>query len=328
MLIRTARGWEIPERSATAESVVDDRRRFLRTAGFAGLGALVAGCVSHEGLAHERSGLRGQAAVDAALERHPDAYPAPRNPRFELDRPLTDEQVAASYNNFYEFRNDKALLAERAAKLTLRPWTVEVTGLVERPLTLDVDDILTRLAVEERLYRHRCVEAWSMAVPWTGVPMAKFVELARPLSAARFVRFVSFMRPEEALGQRQDRHYPWPYYEGLRLDEAVNELTLLTTGIYGKPLPPQHGAPIRVVTPWKYGYKSIKSVVRIEFVDSRPSTFWNDLQPQEYDFLSNVDPAVPHPRWSQATERMLGTDERVPTLPYNGYGDWVASLYA
>jgi len=337
MLIRKRRGWEIPERRATGESVYWNRRSFLRGAGLASIGALTVGCVTEEDLAAEKpakktkqrgEGLRGQAAIDEAVRLHPGAYPAPRSEKFELDRPLTDEKVAASYNNFYEFKNDKELLAERATKLTLRPWTVEIDGLVERPMTLDVDEILKRLPVEERLYRHRCVEAWSMAVPWTGISMKAFVEMAKPLSAARFVRFVSFNRPKEAIGQREDTHYPWPYYEGLRLDEAVNELTLLTTGIYGKPLPPQHGAPVRIVTPWKYGYKSIKSIVRVEFVEDRPGTFWNDLQPREYDFLSNVDPAVPHPRWSQATERVLGTDERVPTLPYNGYGEWVAGLYA
>ncbi len=332
--IRKRRGWELSEREATPESIWRDRRSFLRVAGLAGAGTLALGCTSggtssakESASPKRRPGLRGQSAIDEALRVHADAYPAKRNETFKLDRPLTDREVAASYNNFYEFKNNKALLAERAAELTIRPWTVEVGGLVEKPLTLDVDDFLRKFPIEERLYRHRCVEAWAMAVPWTGLPMRAFVEHARPRPEARYVRFVSFMRLDEAIGQREDKHYPWPYYEGLTLEEATNELTLLVTGIYGKPAPAQHGAPIRLVVPWKYGYKSIKSIVRIEFVAEQPQTFWNDLAPTEYDFLSNVDPGVPHPRWSQATERMLGTDERRPTLLYNGYGEWVAGLY-
>jgi len=335
MLIRRPHGFELPEALATSETVFHARRRFLRAAGCAGVGALALGCSPGEGRAATGKvapgspgpGLRGEGAVREALRLHPSVYPSPRNARFTLDRPLTDEQAALSYTNFYEFKNDKELVASRAAELTLRPWTVEVTGLVEKPFLIDVDTLLRKLPSEERLYRHRCVEAWAMAVPWTGTPMKAFVDRCRPRSAARFVRFVSFLRPEEAIGQREDRWYPWPYYEGLSLAEATNDLTLLATGIYGKPLPPQHGAPIRVVTPWKYGYKSIKSVVRVEFVKEQPPTFWNDLEPAEYDFLSNVNPAVPHPRWSQASERMLGTGERRPTQPYNGYGEWVAQLY-
>jgi len=333
MLIPTRRGFELPERLATPEDVFLARRKFLRTAGLAGVGALALGCSPGQGRAADGAaaaagtGLRGADAVREAMRLHAGVYPAPRDARFTLDRPLTDETAAASYTNFYEFKNDKELVASRAAELTLRPWTVEVAGLVEKPFLIDVDMLLRKLPAEERLYRHRCVETWAMAVPWTGIPMKAFVERCRPRSAARFVRFVSFLRPAEAIGQREDRWYPWPYFEGLRLDEATNELTLLATGIYGKPLPPQHGAPIRVVTPWKYGYKSIKSVVRVEFVEEQPPTFWNDLQPTEYDFLSNVNPAVPHPRWSQASERMLGTGERRPTQAYNGYGEWVAQLY-
>ena len=333
--IRKRRGWELPLAEATPESVYLNRRRFLRAAGLAGAGVVSLACAgteravagSPEGDESPSGGVKGQAAVEEALRVHGDKYPAARNPKFKLDRPLTDPSVAASYNNFYEFTNDKAALVRYAQELTLRPWTVEVGGLVEKPLTLDVDEIVNKLPLEERLYRHRCVEAWAMAVPWTGIPMKAFLDLVKPLSSARHVRFVTFYRPSEAIGQREQTWYPWPYYEGLRMDEAANELALLVTGIYGKPLPPQHGAPIRIVVPWKYGYKSIKSVVRIEFVKQQPPTFWNDLQPQEYGFLSNVNPEVPHPRWSQATERMLGTDERRPTLLYNGYGEWVAHLY-
>jgi len=322
------RGWEIAEREATDERVYLDRRSFLRDAGLVGLGLGLAGCAGSDGGQAPQGAMRGAEAVAETLRLHPDLYPAPRNPAYTLDRPLTDEAVAAAYTNFYEFRNDKDRIAELAAGLTLRPWTVTIDGLVERPTTVDVDELLRRLPAEERLYRHRCVEAWAMAVPWTGMPLRSLVELARPLSGARYLRMVSFMRPDEAIGQRVDTWYGWPYHEGLTLAEATNELAFLATGIYGKPLPPQHGAPLRLVVPWKYGYKSIKSIVRFEFVAERPPTFWNEQAPNEYGFVSNVDPAVPHPRWSQATERMLGTGERRPTLPYNGYAEWVAALYA
>ena len=331
MLVRKSRGWEIPGRLATPEGVYWNRRAFLSAGGLAGAGVIAVGCRSPVesipvGTA-DTSGLRGDAAVEAALRAHADKYPATRNATFTLDRAVTDPAVATTYNNFYEFTNDKPRVVVEAQKLTLRPWAVEIDGLVERPMTVDVDDLVRKLPLEERLYRHRCVEAWAMAVPWTGIPMKQFLSMVRPLSAARYVRFVTFLRPEEAIAQRTDTWYPWPYYEGLTLDEAANELTMLVTGIYGKPLPPQNGAPIRMVTPWKYGYKSIKSIVRIELVEERPPTFWNDQQPDEYGFTSNVDPEVPHPRWSQARERMLGTDEMRDTLPYNGYGEWVADLY-
>jgi sulfoxide reductase catalytic subunit YedY len=338
MRMRGKRGWELDERLVTPEPVYFQRRRFLRDAGLAGVGALMLACAGENDAGErddkqgkkpsKRPGLRGQAAIDEAQRLHPGVYPAPRNETFKLDRPLTDPEVAARYNNFYEFKNDKEKLVVYAQELTLRPWTVEVTGLVEKPRTIDVDELLRKLPVEERLYRHRCVERWAMAVPWIGIPMRSFIEMARPLSSARHVRFVTFNRPDEAIGIREDTWYPWPYYEGLRMDEATNELTLLTTGIYGKPLPPQHGAPIRIVTPWKYGYKSIKSIVRVEFVKKQPPTFWNTLQPKEYGFLSNVNPEQPHPRWSQKIETMLGTNEERRTQLYNGYAEWVADLYA
>jgi sulfoxide reductase catalytic subunit YedY len=326
MLVHRSRGWEIPGRLATPEPVYRNRRAFLCAAGLAGAGVIAAGCRSPADTS-DGLGLRGDGAVEAALRAHPGTYPAGRNPAFTLDRPLTDRSIATTFNNFYEFTNDKPRVVVESQKLTLRPWAVEIDGLVERPMTVDVDDLVRRFSLEERLYRHRCVEAWAMAVPWTGFPMHQLLSMARPLSAARYVRFVTFLRPEEAVAQRTDTWYPWPYYEGLTLAEAVNELTLLVTGIYGKPLPPQNGAPIRVVTPWKYGYKSIKSIVRIELVKDRPPTFWNDQQPDEYSFTSNVDPTVAHSRWSQARERLLGTDEMRDTLAYNGYGEWVAGLY-
>jgi sulfoxide reductase catalytic subunit YedY len=204
---------------------------------------------------------------------------------------------------------------------------VELAGRCARTGTYDADELIRRFALEERVYRFRCVEAWAMVVPWTGFPLADLVRWAEPSAEARFVRFTGFERPFEAVGQLLSFWYPWPYTEGLRLDEASHELTLLVSGVYGKPLPKQHGAPLRLIVPWKYGFKSIKSIERIEFTRERPTTFWNGLEPDEYGFEANVNPEVPHPRWSQATERLLGSDERQPTLLYNGYAERVAHLY-
>jgi sulfoxide reductase catalytic subunit YedY len=250
-----------------------------------------------------------------------------RNPRYALDRPLSDEKTAATYNNYYEFTTDKERVAELAQKLTLRPWTIELAGLVGKPKVWDLGELVKRFPLEERLYRHRCVEAWSMAVPWIGFPLAELIKLGAPLSTAKYVRFVSLKRPSEMPGMAEQRWYPWPYFEGLTLAEAMNELALVVTGVYGHDLPAQHGAPVRLAVPWKYGYKSPKAIVRIELTATQPATFWNSVAPDEYGFLSNVDPRVPHPRWSQASERVIGSGERRPTLPYNGYGEYVASLY-
>jgi len=198
---------------------------------------------------------------------------------------------------------------------------------VEKPLKFDVDDLLKRFPLEERVYRLRCVEAWSIVVPWIGFPMAKFVEWAKPTAKAKHVRMVSFLRPGECPGQREQTWYPWPYFEGLRLDEATNEVAFLVVGSFGHVLPNQNGSPLRLAVPWKYGYKSIKGITVFEFTDRQPPTFWNRLVPDEYDFLSNVNPAKPHPRWSQASEIDVPSQKRIPTLPYNGYGDFVAQLY-
>jgi len=198
--------------------------------------------------------------------------------------------------------------------------------MVEQKMTLDIDDLLKRMPLEERLYRHRCVEAWSMAVPWSGFPMKSLVDLAKPLGSAKYVEMQTFMNPKVAPGQRAP-FYPWPYTEGLTMFEATNELAFLVTGMYGKPVPRQDGAPLRLVTPWKYGFKSVKSIVKFTFTDKRPKTFWEALQSSEYGFWANVNPEVPHPRWSQATERVLGMDGRRPTLIWNGYGDFVAQMY-
>ena len=322
--LRVPRGWEIPEGEATPESIYEQftRRRFLRDLALAGLGAgatLLAGPAMLEADNRQKQ--------PRSFPASPSVYPARRNPKFTLDRPLTDEKIAASYNNFYEFSEQKEEVAKLAARFETRPWTVEIAGLVHKPLKFDVDELTRLMPIEERLYRLRCVEAWAMAVPWTGFPFKALMDRVEPLAKAKFVRMVSFERPSEAPGQRSP-WYPWPYFEALTMAEAANELTLLVTGIYGHELPPQHGAPIRLIVPWKYGFKSIKSIVRIEFVERQPETFWHKVVPGEYDFWANVNPRVPHPRWSQATERMIGTNERRPTLLYNGYGEFVAGLYS
>ncbi len=313
--------YSLPESAVTPEAIFWNRRRFIRALALATTAATFPACGSKENASQ---------AADVPLPvRASDAlYPASRNARFQIeDRTLTPAGIAGRYNNFYEFTTDKAAVARLASGLTIDPWTIEIGGLVQKPFQIGFEDLIRKFPLEERIYRLRCVEAWSMVVPWVGFPFARLVEFCAPLSSAKYVRFISFHRPEEAVGQREQA-YPWPYYEGLRMDEAMNELTLMTTGIYGKPLPRQHGAPLRVIVPWKYGYKSPKSIVKIDFIAEQPRTFWNDLGPNEYSFLSNVDPDVPHPRWSQMTERDTGTDMRIPTLKYNGYSEFVASLYA
>lgn len=235
-----------------------------------------------------------------------------------------------SYNNFYEFGWDKSDPATYAGQLTTKPWSIEIGGLVDKPGTYALDDLLQGQTIEERIYRFRCVEAWSMVVPWNGFELAALLKRVGVQSAAKYVAFETLFRPEEMPGQ-QDGSFPWPYVEGLRLDEAMHPLTLLATGLYGEPMPNQNGAPIRLVVPWKYGFKSIKSIVKITLTDSQPPTTWNKLQPAEYGFYANVNPTVDHPRWSQASERPIGGGlfgGRVDTLMFNGYGDEVASLYA
>ena len=326
MLIRSRRGWEIPERLATPEDVYMNRRKFLHALGITGLGTIGAlvGCNGpvESQTATELGPIRGMPEPSATA----DLYPAKRNERYTLDRPLTKEQVAATYNNFYEFTPRKEYVTRLVSQFETRPWRIEVSGLVKKPLTFDIDDLVRQMPLEERLYRHRCVEAWSMAVPWTGFPIKAFIDLVGPLSSAKHMRMVTFNNVDQAPGMRDDT-YPWPYFEGLSMAEATNELAFFVTGIYGHELTKQHGAPIRLAVPWKYGYKSIKSIVKIEFTEEQPGTFWSSLIPWEYTYEANVNPAVPHPRWSQAHERVIGTGERRPTLLYNGYEEFVTGLY-
>jgi sulfoxide reductase catalytic subunit YedY len=312
MHIVRRRSWALPERLAMPEHLFWDRRRVLSGAAATGLAALAPDL----SLAQRISDLPDPTK---------DLYPVKRNEKFVLDRPVTDEKINATYNNFYEFGSAKTI-AKQAQALRLRPWTIKLDGMVEAPREIGIDDLIKQMPVEERLYRLRCVEAWSMAIPWTGFPFAELVKFARPLGSAKYVRMETFLDPAVASGQRQT-WYPWPYSEGLTIAEATNELAFLAIGAYGHPMPKQHGAPLRLAVPWKYGFKSIKSITRFTFTDQRPKSFWEALQPSEYGFWANVNPEVPHPRWSQATEQLIGTDERRPTLLFNGYAEQVAQLY-
>ncbi len=302
------RGWEIPEREATPEAWFFNRREMLTAAGLTGASMLLP-------------------SLAAAQEADPSAglYPAKRNEKYKLDRELTEERFTSRYNNFYEFGGDKSIW-QAAQALKIRPWMIKVDGMVEKPFEIGIDDLLKKVQLEERLYRLRCVEAWGMTIPWTGFPMKQLVDLCKPASGAKYVVMQTFKDPKIAPGQRQ-AWYPWPYTEGCTLEEANNELAFMVTGAYGKPAAKQYGAPIRLHMPWKYGFKAVKSIQHITFTDKRPVVFWEKLQGQEYGFWGNVNPEVDHPRWSQATETVLGDGKRVPTLIWNGYGEYVAGMY-
>jgi sulfoxide reductase catalytic subunit YedY len=267
------------------------------------------------------------ACAPSGANESQDAGPVPTSSATdELGNPVNTYEDITNYNNYYEFTVDKQEVAGLARDFTTSPWTVEVGGLVNKAQTFGVEDLLKLFPQEERIYRLRCVEAWSMVIPWTGFSLANLLKMVGPTSDAKYVRFETVYRPEEMPGQKSP-FYPWPYQEGLRLDEAMNELVILATGLYGEPNVAQNGAPIRLVVPWKYGFKSIKSIVKIELVAEEPDTLWKNIAPNEYGFYANVNPAVDHPRWSQASERRIGELSRRPTLPFNGYGEQVAALY-
>ena len=313
MLIKRRRGWELGENRATPESLYLQRRSLVKAMGL-GAASLALPAIA--------------SAQDKDKNKDPSTalYPAKRNDKYGVPTPMTAEKLATTYNNFYEFGTDKSIWRD-AQKLEVRPWTIKVSGMVEKPFEIAIDDLLAKVQLEERVYRHRCVEAWSMIVPWSGFPMRSLVELCKPASGAKFVVMKTLSRPS-VMREQRDLLYPWPYTEGLAMDEAMNDLTFIATGLYGKPIHKQNGAPLRLVAPWKYGFKNVKSIVSVEFSDKRPVSFWEKLQASEYGFWANVNPQVPHPRWSQATEKPLGSDERIPTLLYNGYGEFVAGLYA
>jgi len=291
------------------------RRDFLRAAGIVTGTALLAACAPK---------ISEQAATPEA------GAPAPAPSSGGKDDELGDTANAfdeiTNYNNFYEFSTDKQAVARLAEDFTTEPWTVEVYGLVNNPKTFGIEDLLKLFPQEERIYRLRCVEAWSMVIPWNGFPLASLLNEVEPTSDAKYVRFESVANRDEMPGLKSP-FYTWPYQEGLRLDEAMNDLAILATGLYGEMMPNQNGAPIRLVVPWKYGFKSIKSIVKIELVDYQPETLWNNAAPNEYGFYSNVNPNVSHPRWSQASERRIGELGRRETLMFNGYADQVAYLY-
>ncbi|GLQ16083.1 protein-methionine-sulfoxide reductase catalytic subunit MsrP [Maritalea porphyrae] len=311
MLIKHKKSWEIAEREATPESVYLNRRQIMAGAGAVGLASVF-------GSAHSALAAPGDDGAPMS---------AVRNEAYQLDRDLTPEDVNLTYNNFYEFGSHKSI-AEDAQALEARPWEVTIDGMVDNPTKIDIDDLISKVGVEERLYRHRCVEAWSMTVPWIGFAFSKLVEMAGPQSGAKYIRMETFNDPGVARGIKTQPWYPWPYVEGLTIEEAQNDLAFLVVGAYGKQVADQMGAPLRLAVPWKYGFKSIKSIVKFTFTDQRPVSFWEQLQSREYAFWANVNPEVSHPRWSQATERVLHTGERVPTLLFNGYEEQVAGLYA
>ena len=301
----------VPVKSSeiTSYSQYLSRRDFLKAAGIVTGSALLAACAPQA------------TATTAPTGAMPD-LPAKMD---ELGAPANSFQDITNYNNYYEFSTDKEAVNPYSQGFTTEPWTVEVSGLVNNPKTYGMEDLL-KFPQEERVYRLRCVEAWSMVIPWTGFTLASLLKEVEPTSDAKFVRFETVYRPEEMPGQKSP-FYPWPYQEGLRLDEAMHDLTILATGLYGMPMPSPNGAPIRLVVPWKYGFKSIKSIVKIEVVAEQPATLWNSIGSNEYGFYSNVNPERSHPRWSQATERRIGEFARRPTMMFNGYAEQVASLY-
>ncbi|MCW5736713.1 MAG: protein-methionine-sulfoxide reductase catalytic subunit MsrP [Enhydrobacter sp.] len=307
MLIKRTKAWELPEREATSESHYLNRRAMVKAMGLGSVALAVPGLA--------------QAQDDPSAGK----YPVGRQDKFGSPAPITAEKLATTYNNYYEFDTDKSIY-RAAQKLPIRPWTIKVAGKVEKPFEIGFDELLAKMPLEERVYRHRCVETWSMIVPWSGFPLKSLVEYCKPVGNPQYIVMQTVSNPKIMPGQK-DFLYPWPYTEGLAMDEAMHDLAFIATGLYGKPIPKQNGAPLRLVAPWKYGFKNVKSIVSIEFTDKRPVSFWEKLQASEYGFWANVNPQVPHPRWSQATEKPLGSDARIPTQLYNGYAEFVAGLY-
>jgi sulfoxide reductase catalytic subunit YedY len=306
----TYKSAQVKSSEITPYSQYVSRRDFLKAAGIVSGSALLAACAP-KGTA---TSVPAAGATDFPTEKD------------ELGDPTNSFDDITHYNNFYEFTTDKEGVAGLAEKFNPKPWTLEVSGLVNKPKTYAIEDLLKQFPQEERIYRLRCVEAWSMVIPWNGFMLSNLLKDVEPTSAAKFVRFETVYRPKEMPGQASP-FYPWPYQEGLRLDEAMHDLTILATGLYGQPMPNSNGAPIRLVVPWKYGFKSIKSIVKIELVDKQPETLWSSIDPGEYGFYSNVNPKHDHPRWSQASERRIGELNRRPTLMFNGYEKQVADLY-
>ncbi len=310
---------DIKSSEITSESVYLNRRNFIRA-------ATLAGTVGASGLLYRRLNPASQKTAVPVTAANNTVSASYRTPEGEAANSFDD---ITTYNNFYEFDTSKSGVASASQGFITRPWTVRVEGLVNEPRTFDLDDLLKLAPLEERVYRFRCVEAWSMVIPWLGLPLATLLAAVEPMSNAKYVKFVTLFDKQQMPNLRTDI-LDWPYAEGLRMDEAMNPLTLLASGLYGKSLPPQNGAPLRLVVPWKYGFKSIKSIVQIVLMEEQPRTTWNMANDEEYGFYSNVNPQVDHPRWSQATERRIGGlfGSRIETKMYNGYADQVASMYA
>ncbi len=304
MHIMRRRGWEIPEHKVTPEAVVMGRRGLL-----GGAIALAAGPVLADSPPAMRLGAVGSV-----------------NDKYRPGRALTAEKAAETYNNYYEIDESKDLW-QAAQKVQTDPWSIQIGGMVSKPRTIALEDLFKQVGFEERIYRHRCVEAWAMTVPWTGFPLRQLMKICDPLASAKYLVVQTAEQPKNMPGLDSPT-YPWPYIEGLAIDEAANDLAFVSSGLFGKPLPKQNGGPIRLTVPWKYGFKSAKALAKISFTDKQPVNFWQAIAPTEYGFWANVNPGVPHPRWSQAQERLIGTSEIVPTVIYNGYGDFVTSLYA
>lgn len=318
MLLKFKKKTDIPSSEITPQHIYLSRRQFMSGVAAATAAAALAGCASGA----EQTAPQGSAPSEDVSEVNTNVS----GTTDELGDELTSFQDIVSYNNYYEFSTNKEAVAPLSKEFVTSPWQVEVTGMVNKPGVYDIDDLKSKFDPEERIYRLRCVEAWSMVIPWLGFPLAKLLNEVEPTSAAQYVRFETLYDPEQMPGQNS-RFYSWPYVEGLRLDEAMNDLAILSTGLYGQDLLPQNGAPIRLVVPWKYGFKSIKSVVKIELTDTMPQSLWMTAAPHEYGFYANVNPEVAHPRWSQASERRIGELSRRPTLMFNGYEEEVAYLY-
>lgn len=312
MLIKIPKSWSLRESDATPESIYRERRTFMKGTAAAITGGIAGSLIGPEAFAAWTKG---------------EMLPNVVKSKYMVDGPSTAYESVTEYNNFYEFGTGKDDPFDNAKDFVTKPWTIEIAGEIAKPGTYDVDDLLRPHQMEERIYRHRCVETWSMVVPWVGVSLADIIKRLEPTSRAKYVAFETLHDPKRMPGQER-RVLQWPYVEGLRMDEAMNPLTLLATGLYGEVMPPQNGAPIRLVTPWKYGFKGIKSIVRITFLDKEPPTSWNLAASREYGFYANVNPDVSHPRWSQAKERPVGDFFKRPTLMFNGYGEDVASLYS
>jgi methionine sulfoxide reductase catalytic subunit len=299
----------------TPEHLYINRRQFMKLAATIGVSAALAACSPG-----------GAGAPIPTAPAPPDTSGDPLPPPDDIVEELTTFEAITNYNNFYEFTLEKEAVARLAKDFRTSPWEVEVYGLVNKPRTFGFEELTSLFGQEERIYRMRCVEGWSMVIPWLGFPLARLLEEVEPTSEAQFVRFETLLDPDQMPGQRRPS-FPWPYQEGLRMDEAMNDLTILSTGLYGKDLLPQNGAPVRLVVPWKYGFKSIKSIVKIELVNEAPATLWSTVAPHEYGFFANVNPNVSHPRWSQSSERRIGESGRRPTLLFNGYAEQVAHMY-